>query len=173
MTTQNKSPALFSLIGILGGLLLCYGLICAESPAKPYYYAAGSFLMLVTAINFRILYFIVLEVILLSGHGSALLKLSPVISVSLPILLCIQLIIYYLLSKTYRDFYLFIGVIGIAIISIGFIVNNQLVFLIGSSFISLYAFFLYCKGIKIALLWATVNAIFALVALVKLGAVYT
>lgn len=165
---KNNRPlldAVFLFIGIFGGLFLIYGLLMTSGDTSRYYYVIGSSLLLATALHYQITYFIVLETILLSGHGSVLLGLNHLISITLPILLCVQFIIYTLLSGTLKNVYLLLGIIGISFISIAFIIHNQLIFFIGGFTISTYSFYLFHQGRKIALLWAINNGFFALIAL--------
>lgn len=161
----NRRDKLFLLAGVIGALILIYGL---SQSAAQMYYVAGSSLLLMTAINFRLIYFIALELILISGHGGILLGIGTVLQLALPILLCLQLLIFYFLSDQLKDFFLIIGVIGIAVVSIGFAYQNEWIFFIGSISVAIYSFYCVNKGEKATFIWAILNSIFALITLGKI-----
>lgn len=151
---KNTKDTFFLFIGILGGIVV---LCSITRQLDLMYYLAGTFLFLLTAIYYRLTYFIALELILMSGHGAKLLGISPVLQLVLPILLCVQLFIYYLLSGQLKNVFLLIGIIGIALLPIGFSYTNQWVFLFGSVAIATFALYTAYTGRKIALLWAFFN----------------
>lgn len=160
--------ALCLIFGIIGSAILVYAVIFIDTASVHTFYAIGSALMLVTALRFKLNFFIALETILLSGHGASILQINPLVAVSLPILLSIQFIIYILLSGLLTTIFPIIGTIGIACISVGFIVNNQLIFFIGGLSIACYGYYLSLNGKPVALLWAVTNAIFTINALIYL-----
>ena len=156
--------------GILGGLTILYG-ITQTSPT--FYFVFGSACLLVTALYHKLTYFIALELILMAGHGAILLGIGTVSQIVLPILLCVQLLTYYLLSGQLNNIFLFIGIIGTALLSIGFSYTNQWIFFLGSLAVAIYSFFKVHQGIRIAFLWGALNTVFVVVALYKLfGATY-
>lgn len=158
---------LYFFAGIIGSLVTIYGLL--HYPFQ-LYYVIGSFFLLTTAVHFKLTYFIALEMILLGGHGTILLRIGPVLQVALPVLLCLQLLAYYLLSGQLRNLFLLIGIFGIALLSVGFAYSNQWIFFFGGISIAVYAFYLAYQGQRIALLWAILNTFFALFAIINLFA---
>ena len=109
-----------------------------------------------------------LEIILLSGHGAILLGIGTVLQLALPILLCVQLLVFYFLSGRLNNIFLLIGIAGIAVISIGFAYENQWIFFIGSAFVAIYAFYNVQRH-RVSLLWAVLNVLFALIAITKIA----
>ncbi len=85
----------------------------------------GGTFLLATAIYFKLTYFIALEIILIAGHGTALLGLNPVLQIILPALLTLQLFIYYLFMGQLNSIFKLIGIIGIALLSAGLTYENQ------------------------------------------------
>lgn len=164
MNTRHINDYFYLFLGVIGGLISLLGL--NHIPAQTYF-VIGSSLLLLTSIHFYLLYFIALEIILIAGHGAILLGIGSVIQLALPILLSLQLLLFYFLSGRLTNIYLIIGIVGIAILSIGFSYENQWVFFIGSSTVAIYAFYSAQKK-RIALLWAILNSLFALIAIVKL-----
>ncbi|MCL5272533.1 MAG: hypothetical protein M1486_04370 [Gammaproteobacteria bacterium] len=151
--------------GILGSLIILYGTV---QVIPQMYYIVGSLLLLITAIHFRLLYFIALELILAAGHSAILLGIGTNTQHALPILLCFQLFIFYLMIGKENSILLLIGVVGIALLSIGFGYNNQWVFFSGSSFVAIYAYYSAYQGRYAAYIWAVLNTIFSLIALYNL-----
>ncbi|WP_231950716.1 hypothetical protein [Legionella spiritensis] len=96
-----------------------------------------------------------------------MLHIGPNLQFALPVLLCLQLLIFYYLSGQLNNFYIVIGIAGIAVLSVGFAYENQWVFFSGSSAVAFYAFHRSAKQ-SIALLWAIMNSLFALIAVAKL-----
>lgn len=161
----RKKDELFLLIGIIGCLILLFGLM--QTPAQKYY-VIGSALLLLTSIHFKLIYFIALELILIAGHGAILLGIGTTLQLALPVLLCIQLLSFYFMSGQLNNFFLLIGIAGIAILSIGFAYQNQWVFFLGSFSVAIYAFYTAYKGKTVTLLWAILNTLFALIAILRL-----
>jgi hypothetical protein len=161
---NNYKDIFYLLLGVIGAAITLFGFL--HTPAQTYY-VIGSGLLLLTSINFKLFYFMALEVILLSGHGAILLGISTVLQLALPILLCVQLLVFYLLSGRLNNIFLLIGIAGIAVISIGFSYENQWVFFIGSASVAVYAFYIARRN-RVSLLWAVLNVLFALIAITKI-----
>lgn len=160
--TQNNVKAVFFLfLGIIGSIILIYAL--TQASGQPFY-MLGSGLLLFTALYYKLTYFIALELILLAGHGAIMLGVGPVLQVSLPVLLSLQLSIYYLLSGELRIFR-FISIAGIALLSIGLSFTNLWIFFFGSLFVGIYSVYTVYIGKKIAVVWAILNLIFVLIVL--------
>lgn len=152
-------------LGIIGSLVTLFGL--SQNPAE-LYYVCGSTLLFITALYFRLFFFIALEIILIAGHGAILLGIGSILQIALPILLCVQLLIFYYLSNQLTNVFILTGISGIAVLSIGFSYENQWVFFIGSSAVAIYAFYAATKS-KVALLWAILNTLFAIIAIAKIS----
>lgn len=163
LTYLQKSK--YIILGLIGALVLLIGTTKAPPQA---YYIFGSFLLLCTAFHYQLLYFIALELILIAGHTAILLGLGYYIQIALPLFLCFQLLLYYLLVGKQTSIFLIIGIIGIAVLSLGFTYQNQWVFLSGSLGIAIYAFYNGYKGVAPSYLWAGLNSLFALLALYRL-----
>ena len=165
MVISTFKDKLFLLCGVLGSYILLFGL--GQTPAQ-LYYVVGSALLLLTAIHYKLIYFIALEMILIAGHGATLLQIGSMLQLALPILLTVQLLTFYFLSGRLNNLFLIIGITGIAVLSTGFTYENQWIFFLGSSAIAIYAFYCFYRGKTIALLWALLNSLFALISIFKL-----
>jgi hypothetical protein len=155
----------YIVLGIIGSLILLYG-YGQDYPQT--YYILGSFALLATAIHHKLLYFIALEIILVAGHSAILLGVGRYTQMALPIFLCLQLLIFYLMVGKENNIFLLIGIVGIALHSLGFAYNDQWIFFSGSSFIAIYAYHIAYKGRYPAYIWAILNTIFALLALYEI-----
>jgi hypothetical protein len=149
-------------LGIIGALIILYG-HAQNSPQT--YYIVGSAALFLTALYYKLVYFIALELILVAGHTAILIGVGPNTQLALPILLCLQLAIFYLMIGKENSVFLLIGIIGIGLLSSGFAYNNQWIFFSGSLFIAIYAYYSAYKGQLPSYIWAILNTIFALIAL--------
>lgn len=152
-------------LGIIGALITLYG-YGQDSPQT--YYIIGSFALLVTAIHYKLLYFIALEIILAAGHLAILLNVGRYTQMALPVLLCLQLLIFYLMIGRDNSIFLLTGIIGIALHSIGFTYENPWIFFSGSSLIAIYGYHNAYKGNYPSYIWAILNTVFALLVLYQL-----
>jgi hypothetical protein len=161
MYFKNKYIAL----GMIGALMILYGHF---QDLPQIFYIIGSLALLATAINYKLLYFIALEIILVAGHTAILLGVGRYTQIALPVLLCFQLLIFYIMVGKENSVFLLIGVIGIAFLSLGLSYNDQWIFFVGGFSIAIYAYYIGYKGCYPAIIWAVLNTIFSLLALYKL-----
>ncbi len=152
-------------MGIIGALIILYGLTQLQAQR---YYVIGAFFLLAAAIFFELTYFVALELILIAGHGAVLLGIGPVSQAVLPILLCLQLLFYYLLSGQLKNIFRLIGILGIALLSIAFSYEDLWVFFFGGLAVAIFSFYQVYRGHLVALIWAILNAIFAFFSLFKI-----
>lgn len=158
--SDNLTRGLYLTIGIIGAFIILYGI---TQPSANLYYLVGTIFMLVTAIYFKFTYYVALDLILIAGQGAILLGIGLVSQVILPILLCLQLLIYYLLIGQLRNIFRLIGIAGIALLSIAFANQNQLELLIGSMSVVIFSFYQVYRGRPTALLWGILYFIFAII----------
>jgi hypothetical protein len=165
VTNTKPFDYIVILLGVVGVLFNIYG----QTLAYPQpYYVAGSFLLLVVAVYFHLLFFTGLEAILLSGHFALMLDLNYRIQFALPILLCLQLVVYYLYVGRLKSMSVWFGLTGIAFLSIGFSYHRQWVFLVGSIFITLYSFRKVRETAGLSIIWGILNAFFTIFVAIKL-----
>ncbi|KTD35539.1 hypothetical protein Lmor_0986 [Legionella moravica] len=163
--SKNNYDFHFIIFGIVGALIILYG----HNQIYPQpFYIFGSLALLFTAIHFKLIYFIALELILAAGHSAILLDIGPNTQFALPIFLCVQLFIFYLMIGKENIFLLLIGITGIALLSFGFAYNNQWIFFSGSSFVAIYAYYNAIGGQYASYIWAVLNTLFSFIALYKL-----
>lgn len=159
----SLQDVIFLAIGIAGACITLFGFV--KNYPQPYY-VIGSIGLLLTAIQFRQFFFIALELILIAGHGTILLGIGSILQFAIPVLLSTQLLIFFYLLGQIDNIFLPIGIIGIACLSIGFAYAHNWLFFFGSVCLTIYA--LSCsKKTPVTLVWATLNAFFALIAIYK------
>lgn len=155
----------FYLVGMVGAVILLHSL----SINKPQLgYIIGSSFLLSTAIYFNLFFFIALELILISGHTAIMLGVGSYLQLALPVLLCTQLLVFYYLSDMLNNPYRILGIIGIAMLSIGFAYNHAFVFISGSLCISTFSFYAAFKGRYPCYIWAILNFLFAIIIFLNL-----
>lgn len=155
----------FLILGIAGALILLLGY--TQVYPQPYY-IIGSCALLITAIHCKLVYFIALELILAAGHTAILLDFSSNVQLALPVLLCFQLLVFYLMVGRENTIFLLIGIVGIALLSVGFAYKNQWIFFSGSSAIAAYAYYDGFKGRYPSYIWGGLNTVFSILALYKI-----
>ncbi|KTD75016.1 hypothetical protein [Legionella waltersii] len=160
--TKSSYDLRYLTLGAFASLIIIYGHM-QITPQK--YYVTGSILLLYVAIHYKLYYFIALELILGAGHSAILLNIGPYTQFALPLLLCTQLLVVYLLIGKENNFFLFIGILGIALLSIGFAYNNQPISLLGSCGIAIYGYYSAFNDQPAAFIWAILNTIVALFSL--------
>lgn len=165
MAKVNSHNNAYIALAIIGSVINLYGNI---QSFPQFYYILGSLALLITAIHFKLIYFIALEIILSAGHTALLLGVGRYTQLALPILLCTQLFIFYLMIGKENTLLLLIGIVGIALLSCGFSYNNQWIFFIGGSFVAIYAYYNAYKGLYASYIWAIMNTLFAFSAFYKL-----
>lgn len=154
----------YTILGIIGACISLYGYLF-QNHEPQVFYIIGSLALLITAIYYKLAYFIALELILIAGHLAILFGSGPHTQFTLPILLCLQLFIVYSMIGQSNLLFLVIGILGIALLSIGLAVNNQWLFFFGGIFIAMYAYYRGYKGQKASYLWAILNTVFASIAI--------
>ncbi|KTD73385.1 hypothetical protein [Legionella tucsonensis] len=164
---------IFILLGCVGSLIILCGLLkfFETTPPKLHsqiYYFIGGIALLVTAIYFRLFYFIALQLILIAGHAAILLGSGPYTQFFLPILMCCQLLTFYLMFGKENSVFLILGIFGIALLSMGFAYNDKWIFFSGSSLVAIYAYHSGYKGLFPSYIWAILNTVIALLALYRI-----
>jgi hypothetical protein len=152
-----KSEFKYLLVGALGALIILYGTF--QTPPQKYY-IVGSFVLLLIGIHYKLIYFVALECIVLTGHSAILLGLPIYTQVGLPILLCVQLLVFYIMLGKQNNIILLIGIVGIAMLCLGFNYKNPWVFLSGSTSIATYSYFYAFRGDYPCFIWALLNTCF-------------
>lgn len=163
--TLNGNPikttakeVVFLIIGLIGGFLLLFEFV----KLQPAFLLIGRGLLLISAVYFRLTYFIAMQLILLASYGGIYLGIGSTLTLILPILLSFQLLIYYLLSGELKSVFRFIGIAGIAILSIGLTLNIPLILLFGNLSVGIYSYYAAYQGQYQAIIWGILNTLFVI-----------
>lgn len=164
MNYKLTASVFYLTLGVIGACITLYGYLFQTSDSE-IYYIIGSSALLVTALYYKLFYFVALEFILIADHLAAWFGSGIHTQISLPILLCLQLIIVYSMIGQSNLLFLIIGILGIALLSVGLSYHCNWLFFFGGLFIALYAYYNGYNGQKAAYLWAALNSIFTILAL--------
>lgn len=157
---------LFALIGIPGAFIVLYG---QHSELEQLGYISGSAVLMMTAAWYKQFYFVAMELIQIAGHGASFLNVGVYIQFAIPLLLTIQLLIYYFMTGPLNTVFVVIGIVANCLLAIATSYENQWVYVIGGAGIAAYAYYcVFSKKQKICYMWAILNTIFALTALYKI-----
>jgi len=152
-------------IGVLGMTVIIYGNFVSSVTPQKICYLLGGLFMLTTALLERQQFFSVLQVIIVAGTAMALTWFHPAIKASVPILLGVVGSAYFLRRGELKDPLAIVGCSGILFIAVGYAISLPVIYFLGGSALAIYAFSLFFRGERIALLWAVLNTLFALTAL--------
>lgn len=153
---------LFALLGIPGAIIILYGQH-VELPQLTY--ISGGLLLLMTAAWYKQIYFVAMELIQLAGHGANFLNIGLFIQYAVPLLLSIQLLVYYCMTGPMNNIFLFIGVLANCLLALAFTYDNSWIYLFGGAGMAAYAFYcVFKENQAICYIWAILNTVFALTA---------
>jgi len=155
-------------IGIIGMAIACYGNLLPYSETQKTCYFVGALLLLISSILEKQLFFIVLQIIITSGTGIAFAVWIPTFKATIPIILSLLAIVYFTKRGQLQDKTTILGIIAIAVLAAGYAVTKPFVYFLGAVLLMAYSFISFKQGIKIALLWAILNAVFAITAILNL-----
>lgn len=155
----------FIVFGILGALITLFG---KYQPLPQVYYLIGCVGLLTTAIYYKLIFYIALELILIAEHSAILLGSGPYTQFALPILLCFQLLFIFFIISKQKEILLIFGILGIALLALGFAYSNDYLFMCGSILIAIYSYYNGYQGNYPSYIWAVLNTLLALLSLYKL-----
>lgn len=149
------------MLGIIGMFIACYGNLSHDINLQKWSYLIGAFLLLISSSLEKQKFFIILQIIIISGAAVAFAPFPPFYKAAVPIILSILAIIYFIASKQLKDPLTAFGCAGIALLAAGYAITDPIIFFLGSVVLMLYSYLSFRRGVRIALLWAILNAVFA------------
>ncbi len=162
MKSHFGSHLLNVIIGVIGMLLVIYGTLLPVGTPQKAYYLIGAGLMLVSAILERQQFFIILELIIVAGTAIAFAHISNLYKEALPLALSFAALTYLGFRGELKDKLTLFGGMGIIVLALGFAITNPLVYLVGGALLTVYSYFSWKRGVRIAIIWAVLNAVFVL-----------
>lgn len=151
-------------IGIIGMLITCYGNLLPYSDAQKACYLIGSLFLFTSSSLERQPFFIILQIIIASGAAIAFAPIPALIKESVPSILSIMALGYFYKQGQLKDKLTIAGVIAIAILAVGYAITEPIIYFSGSFLMMFYSLFSFRRGVKIALVWAILNAVFVITA---------
>ncbi|MFN7098538.1 MAG: hypothetical protein ACK4PR_13440 [Gammaproteobacteria bacterium] len=156
------------LIGLVGMLIVIAGTLVSAGMTQKVLYLVGAVLMLTSAALERHSFLVILQIVIVSGTVVAFTSWPEFIKAMIPIMFSIIALLYFYFTHALEDWITRIGCAGLIAIALGFADSNPFIYLIGGVLLAIYGVGSYRRGVKIALLWAILNAIFALTSLVAI-----
>jgi hypothetical protein len=174
MSQINKPASLMSklnvnlLIGLVGMLIVIGGTLISPGTTQKVLYLIGAVFMLVSAALERQLFFVILQVVIVVGAAVAFTHWPILVKAMVPLAFSIAALIYFYFTEALHDRLTQVGCGGLIAIALGFANSSPIIYLIGGVLLAIYGFWSFRRGVKIAMLWAILNSIFALTSLVAI-----
>ncbi len=158
------------LIGVVGMAIIIYGNLLPATTAQKLCYLFGGIIMMVSALLEKQSFFIILQVIIVSGAAIAFAPMPAIYRACVPILLSIIAIAHFAMKGELSNKTTLLGNLGIVFLAAGYAITNPVIYFIGGALLSIYSLISFKQGVKIAILWAILNIIFSATALVSVFA---
>jgi len=155
-------------IGAIGLLCAIVGNLYPATMLQKYLYLAGGVLLMISALLEKQEYFIALEVVVIVSALLAFLPELAWLKMGVPLLLSLFSIAYLYSRGLLNSALSLLGVAGLVFLGLGYAILNPVIYLLGGVVLTAYSLGSYFKGVGIALLWAILNAIFSVTALLTL-----
>lgn len=152
-------------IGALGLLCAIIGNLYPATMLQKHLYLAGGVLLFISALLEKEEFFITLEVVVIICALLAYLPEHGQLKMAVPLLLSVFSVAYLFYRGLLGSALSLLGVAGLVFLGLGYATLNPLIYLAGGIVLTLYSAISYFRGVRIALLWAILNAVFAVTAL--------
>lgn len=168
MQTHTPSPSkkLNLSVGIAGMILVIMGTLLLPGSHQKLFFLVGASLMLLSAALERHVFFVILQSVIVLGSVVALLPVSGLIKHIVPIIISLAAIGYFYRTNQLGDGLTIAGCAGLIAVGLGFAISEPFVYFIGGVLLAIYSYGSFKRGAKIAIVWAILNAVFALTSLV-------
>lgn len=155
-------------IGAIGLLCAIIGNLYPATMLQKHLYLAGGLLLFISALLEKEEYFITLEVVVIACTLLAYLPEHAGLKMAVPLVLSLGSIGYLFYRGLLRDGLSWVGVAGLVFLGLGYATLNPLIYFAGGVVLTIYSTASYFRGVGIALLWAILNAVFSVTALISL-----
>lgn len=156
-------------IGVIGLLCAIIGNMYPATMLQKHLYLGGGVLLMVSALIEKQEYFIALEVVVIVCALLAYLPDHGTLKMAVPLLLSLFSVGYLYYRGLLKSPASLLGVVGLVFLGLGYATLNPVIYLIGGIALTAYSAISYYQGVKIALLWAILNAIFSFTALLAIN----
>lgn len=149
--------------GVLGLVLTIATLLFVPVAVQPWYFFVGALLMGLTAVLEWHIFYMGLEVIVITGTVLGCLALDSSASIVILAVVSVAVFVWFWRRKLIHDRVDLFGFIGMCVLAYAYAVISLAGFLISGVLLSVYSFLDLRRGSPIALLWLILNACFAVV----------
>lgn len=156
-------------IGVIGLLCAIIGNMYPATMLQKHLYLAGGVLLMISALIEKQEYFITLEVVVIVSALLAYLPDHGTLKMAVPLLLSLFSIGYLYSRGLLKSPASLLGVAGLVFLGLGYATLNPYIYLCGGVVLTAYSAISYYQGVRIALLWAILNAIFSFTALLAIN----
>lgn len=168
-TSSISKSTIHLMIGLVGMLIVIAGTLITPGVTQKVLYLVGALFMLTSAALEHQVFFVILQIIIVVGAAVALTHWSFWIKAIVPLVCSFAALIYFYYTKALHDHLTQVGCGGLIAIALGFANSSPIIYLIGGILLAIYGFWSFRRGVKIALLWAILNSIFAFTSLVAIS----
>lgn len=155
-------------IGILGLLCAIIGNLYPATMLQKHLYLAGGVLLFISALLEKQEYFIALEVVVIVSALLAYLPGHDPLKMFTPVLLSLVSFAYLYHRGMLSSSLNYVGVAGLLLLGLGYATLIPLIYFAGGVVLTIYSTASYFKGVNIAILWAILNLVFSITALISL-----
>ncbi len=159
-------------ISIIGLVMIIIGALLSPTITQKTLFAGGCVFLFTASCIEKATFFAILQVIVLLGTAIAFFHIS--ITAKLIVLGVVSIIaLVYLYKRNFiQTFIDIVGSAGLLLLAFGYAVSNPFVYLFGGLFLAIYSYSAYKKGVKIGLIFAILNVIFTVMALISVLRIY-
>jgi len=168
VSTVMNTIYLTRCIGAFGMVFPITAQFLPQSDMQASLYIIGSLLMLIAAAWEKSLFFSMLQIIVLAGASMYFTPYSMAIHALVPIALAIATCVYFYLAGRIKDRVTYVGLAGIAALALGYAIAHPWIYLIGGVLLTIYSWVSYQRGVAIAILWAILNFVFSIAAVLRI-----
>ncbi len=166
MELKVKSNRINLGVSIIGLILVIVGAMLPPIITQKVFFVSGAVCLLIASCVDRAEFFAFLNAIVLLGTVIAFFHVSVTFKL---VLLGIAGVIAlgYLFKREYiKTIIDILGCVGLLLLAFGYAVSNPFVYLFGGFFLTIYSYTAYKNGVRIGLIFAILNAIFTVMALI-------
>ncbi len=153
------------IIGTLGLILAIIGNFYLDSLLQKYLYFFAAVLLTGSAVLEKQTFFIILEIIVVVSTAIAFIPGYMLFKAAIPLLLSAIFLGNYLSSPQNRDILNLTGALGIILLALGYAIIHPAIYLAGGVVLTIFSSIAFARGVRIAILWAILNAVFSVTAL--------
>lgn len=151
-------------LAVIGLLLATYGNFLPFTNTQKYVYLFASIFLLASSILERQLFFVLMQIVVLSGTTIALLSIHSFFKLLVPFSFSMIACLSFAATGALKEHATKIGCIGMVLLALGYAVSHPIIYLLGGASLTVYSAIAYKRGVDVALVFAILNAVFTVTA---------